>query len=208
MTATKFDEQRPRRWDAVVRLTHWSVVAAVVTNAIFAEGGSRAHVWVGYALAAILALRLLWGLVGPTEARFSAFPPSPRRALTHIREILAGDHRQFPSHNPLGALMVYAIWSCLGIMIASGIAMAGFADGPAAGPSHRNSANLKIERTAVAAGDRKERDEEREDGPLSELHEITANILYVLIALHLAGVLFETRRSGRQIVVAMLPGRR
>jgi cytochrome b len=73
----------------------------------------------------MLALRLLWGLVGPREARFSAFPPSLRRALAHIREIRAGKVHDQPSHNPLGALMVYAIWGTLGIIIASGIAMAG-----------------------------------------------------------------------------------
>ena len=49
---------------------------------------------------------------------------------------------------------------------------------------------------------------EHEEGPLVEIHEVAANLLYVLILLHLAGVVFETRRSGRQIVVAMLPGHR
>jgi cytochrome b len=39
-----------------------------------------------------------------------------------------------------------------------------------------------------------------------EMHEIAVNLLYVLIALHLAGVIFETRRSGREIVGAMIPG--
>ncbi|MDZ4277165.1 MAG: hypothetical protein U0995_14065 [Erythrobacter sp.] len=37
------------------------------------------------------------------------------------------------------------------------------------------------------------------------MHETAANLLYLLILLHLAGVLFETRRSGRQVLVAMLP---
>lgn len=39
-----------------------------------------------------------------------------------------------------------------------------------------------------------------------ELHEIAVNLLYLLIALHLAGVVFETRRSGREVVGAMIPG--
>jgi cytochrome b len=94
-------------------------------NGVFTEGGSWPHIWVGYALAGMLVLRLLWGLVGPREARFSAFPPSLPRALAHIREIKAGKVHDQPSHNPLGALMVYAIWGTLGIIIASGIAMAG-----------------------------------------------------------------------------------
>ncbi len=208
MTATTIEARPPRRWDTVVRFTHWAIVAAVMTNAIFTEGGSRAHIWIGYALTAILGLRLLWGLIGPPEARFSAFPPSPCRAFVHIREILAGEKHQYSSHNPLGALMVYAIWSCLAVMIATGIATAGFPGGLRADASHRRAREIQIERAGAAARDRKKRDEKREEGALSEVHEITANLIYVLIALHLAGVLFETRRNGRQIVVAMLPGRR
>ena len=73
--------------------------------------------WVGYALAATLALRLLWGVIGPPEARFSAFPPSPGRALDHIREIAEGRRSEHASHNPLGALMVYAIWSTLAAIV-------------------------------------------------------------------------------------------
>ena len=47
-----------------------------------------------------------------------------------------------------------------------------------------------------------------EEEGMEELHELAVNLLYLLIVLHIAGVLFETRRSGRQVVVAMLPGRR
>jgi cytochrome b len=81
--------QKQRRWDPVVKLTHWAVALAVLANAVIMDEGSAAHVWVGYALAAILALRLLWGLIGPAEARFSAFLPSPRTALAHVGDIAA-----------------------------------------------------------------------------------------------------------------------
>ncbi|MBB3955775.1 cytochrome b/b6 domain-containing protein [Novosphingobium sediminicola] len=188
----------PRNWDPVVKLTHWSIVAAVLANGALTEGGSWPHIWVGYALAGMLALRLLWGLVGPSEARFSAFPPSLSRALIHIREIRAGKVRDQPSHNPLGALMVYAIWGTLGIIIASGIAMAGL---PPRAVTHEHYA---VEQ--VAAHDDDER--EGEESPLGETHEAAVNLLYVLIVLHLGGVIFETRRSGRGLVLAMLPGRR
>ena len=104
-----------RCWDPLVRVTHWGVAAAVVANGLITEGGSLVHVWIGLAVAALLALRLIWGLVGPAEARFSAFPPSPRRAIAHVRDILAGRHVVHRSHNPLGALMVYALWATLAV---------------------------------------------------------------------------------------------
>lgn len=283
----------PRRWDPIVKLTHWGVVAAVIGNAIFTEEGSGWHIWVGYGLAALLALRLLWGLIGPDEARFSAFPPSPARALNHIGEIGRGEVTQHRSHNPLGALMVYAIWATLLVVCGTGIAMSG---PPPADPSavrgehgeggekrekgesdergaareseadeareqarraeageneeaeEREEAGARrpaglaattdraeareqagqaaVNARAVPSGaadamlattERGERaearesgegedGEEEEEGGLGEVHEIAVNLLYVLIALHLAGVVFETRRSGPQIVRAMVPG--
>lgn len=215
----------PRRWDPIVKLTHWGIVAAVIANAIGTEEGSGWHIWVGYGLAALLVLRLIWGLIGPAEARFSAFPPSPRRALAHLGEIRRGEVVEHTSHNPLGAMMVYAIWTCLGVIIATGIAMSGPppAD-PNASRDHDEHREQVVGTLAATNGrvDAEEEEHERredsgneeergegeheEEGPLTELHEVAVNLLYLLIALHLAGVVFETRRSGPHIARAMIPG--
>ena len=194
-------------WDPVVKITHWSIVTAIIANALVTEEGSGVHIWVGYALAAILALRLLWGLIGPAEARFSAFPPSLRQALGHVRDIRTGKKEVHRSHNPLGALMVYAIWSMLGVIIASGIAMAGppstaFLD--RAEWSGEVTQKLVVEQSD---GDEEAEGAEGEESVWEEVHETAVNLLYILIALHIAGVVFETRRSGREILLAMLPGR-
>ncbi|MEQ1726569.1 MAG: cytochrome b/b6 domain-containing protein [Sphingopyxis sp.] len=209
-----------RRWDPIVKLTHWGVVTIVIINALVVGEGSIAHVWAGYCLAALLALRLLWGFVGPEAARFSAFPPSSARAIAHIRDIAAGRKQEHRSHNPLGALMVYAIWTALAGVIATGVAMAG----PPTLPSAREMQSLQSltrgeggeagEHEQVArGGEGRESDEAEEEGEggetedaAEELHELFVNLLYVLIALHLMGVIFETRRSGAHIVRAMIPG--
>lgn len=193
-----------RRWDPIVRITHWSIALAVLANALVTEEGSGPHIWVGYGLAAILGLRLLWGFVGPAEARFAAFCPSPRKAIAHLHEIRAGQVTPHTSHNPLGALMIYAIWGCLLTIIATGIAMAGpppLQDKPEAA-EHRTTAVAPQRHEEEGEG---EEGEEGEEGPLGEIHETAANLLYLLILLHLAGVIFETRRSGRQVLVAMAP---
>ncbi len=214
---------KPRRWDPIVKLTHWGVVTAVIANAIFTEEGSGWHIWAGYGLAGLLALRLLWGLIGPAEARFTAFPPSPGRAAAHVGEIRRGDLVHRRSHNPLGALMAYAIWATLLVIVASGIAMSG--------PPPADPAAVKGEQSEEQAAKsdlpsfvlqtlippaRADEDEGEEAGEragenesdewLEEVHEIAVNLLYVLIALHLAGVVFETRRSGREVVGSMIPG--
>jgi cytochrome b len=223
----------PRRWDPIVKLTHWGVVTAVIANAIFTEEGSGWHIWVGYGLAGLLALRLLWGLIGPAEARFSAFPPSPARAVAHLAEIRRGEVVRHRSHNPLGALMAYAIWGTLLVIVGSGIAMSG--------PPPADPAAVQGEAGEGREGQRPEHEEEREEGRelsaklpgkvlglvippahaeeaeggggegkgdelFEEVHEIAVNLLYLLIALHMAGVIFETRRLGHEIVGAMIPG--
>jgi len=272
-------EQAPstlRRWDPIVKLTHWGIVVAVIGNALVTREGSGWHIWLGYGLVALLALRLLWGLIGPAEARFSAFPPSPARAFEHIGEIGRGEVHQHRSHNPLGALMAYAIWGTLLVIAGTGIAMSGpppadpwakrdehgaarseadeakdenesrerpsasaagtgengerqergeseeheqaeRQDGPrqppAVAPAPAATAlpvaagsPPPLRAVSVAVGEGAEDEEEEEEGGLGEVHELAVNLLYVLIALHLAGVLFETRRAGQQIVRAMIPG--
>lgn len=210
MTAT---EASPRPWDPVVRLTHWTIVAAVLLNALVLEKGEGPHIWVGYGLTAVLALRLVWGVIGPPEARFMAFPPSPARALAHLRDIRAGRKAPHVSHNPLGALMVYAIWATLAVIAVTGILMAngpgGDRGGATAAPPSTYAAPLETgARSFEEAGEEEEGDgEEGEEGLLGELHEAAATILYGLIVLHLAGVVFETRRTGRPIVRRMLSER-
>lgn len=207
----------PRRWDPLVKFTHWSVALAVLANALFTREGSTAHVWVGYSLAAILVLRLLWGFVGPEEARFTAFPPNPLKAIRHVGAIRRGEREEHRSHNPLGALMAYAIWATLAVIVASGIAMAGLPKSVPLNSFTSQSALDSSETNARAGDDRDEYREESENGgegeeegegeeALEEVHEAAVNLLYVLILLHIAGVVFETRRSGRQIVLAMIPG--
>lgn len=220
---------KPKRWDPIIKLTHWGIVAAVIGNAVVTEEGSGWHIWVGYGLAALLALRLLWGMIGPANARFSAFPPSPGRAIDHLGEISRGEVTRHQSHNPLGALMAYAIWATLLVITGSGIAMSGpppsdpsavsgeRGEGEGAGDRDKAEDDEQAMRpqaefgniviAPASANDSSEAGGESENEELlEEVHEIAVNLLYVLIALHLAGVIFETRRSGREIVEAMLPG--
>lgn len=102
-----------RVWDPLVRLTHWTIALVIVLNGILIDGDALAHIWIGYTALGLLALRLLWGLIGPENARFSSFPISLSDASRHIAGLKRGEHKTYRSHNPLGALMVYALWTML-----------------------------------------------------------------------------------------------
>ncbi|KNG92320.1 cytochrome b/b6 domain-containing protein [Pseudaestuariivita atlantica] len=98
-------------WDPLVRLIHWSLALTILLNGAFVEEESKAHEWIGYVALGLVGLRLVWALFGPAYARFSAFPPSPARAVRHLRAIVRGNRSVHLSHNPLGTLMVYNIWA-------------------------------------------------------------------------------------------------
>lgn len=209
---TAYSGVSSRRWDPLVRTTHWGVAAAILANGVFTREGSDWHIWVGYGAAALLALRLLWGLIGPAEARFSAFPPSPSRALKHVGDISAGRRTEHRSHNPLGALMVYALWGTLAVVTASGIAMSGPPDLRAT--AARPAPLTEVKGTERGGDDDDEAEASEAAGSeggedmLEEVHEAAANLLFILAGLHIAGVVFETRRSGVGVIRAMLPERR
>lgn len=199
------------RWDLLVRITHWGIAAGVIANRLVTEGGDTAHISIGYAVAALLALRLMWGLVGSAPARFSSFPPDPAAALRHIRNIRNGRVQAYRSHNPLGALMVYALWATLIVVAATGIVMAradSVTSRTAAQPA-RVYAEPRLLPFREEGRAREGREaEEREEGMVGEIHELAANLLLALAILHVAGVAFESRRGERGLVRAMITGSR
>jgi cytochrome b len=195
----------PALWDPVVRLTHWGIASAVLLNALVTEGGSLTHVSLGWVGMALLLLRLIWGVLGPAEARFSAFPPNPVAALRHLATLLAGAPREHRSHNPAGALMVYAFWVTLSAVIATGLVMTGGA----------TPMQVARDKAAVASGDWsalvKKSDSAEEDSGLrhtaEEIHTMAANLLLLLAVLHVAGVALESRAMRRNLLAPMLLGK-
>lgn len=97
-------------WDALVRLTHWSLAALVLWD-WFEDSGGPLHRNLGYLAAAIVVLRLAWACVGPRPARFADWWPTRTRVLAHLRELRRGNAPRRHGHNPLGALMMIALWS-------------------------------------------------------------------------------------------------
>jgi cytochrome b len=95
-------------WDPLVRLFHWSL-AACVLGAFMVEEGDTAHQLLGYTAVALVAFRVLWGLVGPRHARFSTWVRGPRAVATYLRERLPGRSQRRLGHNPAAAVMILVL---------------------------------------------------------------------------------------------------
>jgi cytochrome b len=96
-------------WDPFVRVFHWSLVALFATAYVTGDEIERVHIAAGYAIAGLLALRIVWGFVGPRHARFADFVRSPREAFDYLRDVLLLRARRYVGHNPAGGLMVVAL---------------------------------------------------------------------------------------------------
>lgn len=96
-------------WDPFVRIFHWSLVALFAIAFFTGDDAERVHVAAGYGIAGLLALRIVWGFVGPCHARFADFVRSPRATLTYLREEALFRGRRYIGHNPAGGLMVVAL---------------------------------------------------------------------------------------------------
>ena len=98
-----------RIWDPFVRVFHWSLVASFALAWIAAEDVQILHIWAGYAAASLIALRLIWGVVGTRYARFGQFIRTPSAVAAYLRDIVTGREARYLGHNPAGGLMIIAL---------------------------------------------------------------------------------------------------
>lgn len=113
-----------RVWDLPTRLFHWALLVCVVGSVVTAKVGGNATEWhfrLGLAVLALLVFRLVWGLVGGRWSRFASFIRTPGAVLRYLRgEHHEGDHFEV-GHNPLGALSVLGLLAILLAQVATGL---------------------------------------------------------------------------------------
>lgn len=108
-------------WDPFVRLFHWSLVTLFIVA--FATGDEIAglHIGAGYAIAVLVILRIIWGFVGPRNARFASFIRPPGEVLAFVRQSLRLSAPRCLGHNPAGGAMIVAMFGLLAYVSVTGI---------------------------------------------------------------------------------------
>ena len=115
----------PRRvWDLPTRAFHWTLAAAVIALVVTAKVGGNAMLWhmrLGLLVLALLAFRLVWGVVGGRWSRFTSFVYAPATLLRYLRgDHRPGDHFEV-GHSPLGALSVFGLIAVLLVQVGTGL---------------------------------------------------------------------------------------
>jgi cytochrome b len=179
-----------RVWDPLVRIFHWSLVAAFATAFIVEDDLLGVHVWAGYLVLALVAVRLVWGLVGTRHARFSDFVRSPSTVLAYLGDALRLRAGRFLGHNPAGGAMVVALLLLVGATGLCGLALYGAQE--LSGPLAPLMSGL-----SPAWGE-----------ALEETHEVLANLTLAVIVVHVAGVIFSSLSHRENLIWSMFTGRK
>jgi cytochrome b len=178
-----------RVWDLPTRLFHWLLALAVIGSVVSAWVGGNAMVWhfrLGYCIFALLAFRVLWGLVGGRWSRFASFIYAPGTVLRYLRgQTQAGEHLDV-GHNPTGSFSVFALLAVLLVQVATGLV----ADDEIANVGPLN----KFVSSAVA-------------GQASSWHkEVGQWLIIALVVLHVAAIVYYLVRKHINLVRPMLSG--
>ena len=196
-----------RVWDPWVRIFHWGLVAAFATAWLTAEEVQPVHEVAGYAVAGLVAFRLVWGFVGSRYARFAQFLKGPRATLAYLGDMRRGKERRYLGHNPAGAAMILAL-----LVLLSGTAFTGWL------MEEPERVAMLPDVSWIAAPARADEDgaansEAGEygaggevEGPLKEVHEVLANLLLLLVVLHIGGVVLASFRHHENLARAMITG--
>ena len=197
-------------WDPWVRIFHWSLAASVIFMLFTGWFGLERsqlfrcfHDDVGQVIAALVAFRILWGVMGSSNARLWVLFKNPIAAFQHIRDLFfRRTAAQERGHNAAGSWAVLAMLVLLGFQAASGYLISDTDNGDVTGPLFY-SYSVESELPSFVSGfTRGELSEQ-----LLELHYLNADLLTILAIVHVVMVLLYLILAKQNLVLPMLTGK-
>ncbi|MBK5938751.1 cytochrome b/b6 domain-containing protein [Halochromatium roseum] len=218
-------------WDIFVRVFHWTLAVGFFV-AYFSEDVELLHVWTGYLIGVLVLARIIWGFVGPQHARFSDFAFPLKAVLAYLIDLVRFKAIRHIGHSPAGAVMVWALLAGMLAIVGSGLVLYALEEnaGPLAGfvstdEFNQGAAPFALVSTAQADDDDEEHGERAGEGYTErgsgqreaqegaeelweELHEAFANLVLILVLLHIVGVVFASIVTRENLPRSMVTGRK
>ena len=172
-------------WDLPTRLFHWAIVL-LVPALWWTQKIERLdlHILLGETMMGLILFRLIWGVIGSSTARFAGFVRGPGAVLNYLR----GRAGAVFGHNPVGGWSVMLMLLLLAVQVGLGLFVSD-EDGLNSGPlSHL----ISYESARI----------------LAHRHETLFYVLLVIIALHVAAILYYLLVRRDDLVTPMVTGRR
>lgn len=179
-------------WDLPTRVFHWSLVFFVLlswfTGDDDAEGTAFIlHVFSGYAVFLLVIFRVFWGFAGNRFARFASFLVGGRAVGRHLGSVLRFKPEKHLGHNPAGGWMIVALLGVLGVTTVTGL----MAAAENAGALLHGIVPVFLSKGAAGVH-----------------HILGENLILLLVAIHLLGVIVESLLERQNLARAMVDGRK
>jgi len=119
-------------WDLPVRLFHGLLAltfvgAFTIANVVDDDSALfSAHMLLGLVMTFMVALRIIWGLVGTKHARFADFAYGPKSVWAYLRDVFRGKPTHHAGHNPGSSVAIFLMLlfvlglGVTGVLMASG----------------------------------------------------------------------------------------
>ncbi|MFM9858740.1 cytochrome b/b6 domain-containing protein [Pseudoxanthobacter sp. M-2] len=214
-----------RVFSPLVRIGHWGGALAFLVAYVTAGRPLSLHTRVGYALAAYVVWRLVWGLVGPARSRFADLMSSPRAYYEDLMGLLRARPIRHVGLGPIGSLL--AVSMLVSIVLASVAGVVTLAqrhgDGPLAAfigsvPEPVPNAITRfgedggmtiIPRTDRASIDTGAEHPDVKPGRwIKRVHGTLSLLALWLVVLHIVHVLYASVVRGENLLYDMVTGRR
>jgi cytochrome b len=182
-----------KAWDWPTRAFHWALVVCIVSAWASINLADRIgditliwHRWNGFAILVLIVFRVIWGFVGSSTSRFSAFLIWPWTALRFALESARGHTKPYLGHNPVGTWMILALLGTVFIQATIGL----------------------FSVTETVAGPLKRLIDHDTSEQITKLHARGVYVIAMLVVIHVsANVLYGTIKK-EPLIRAMITGKK
>lgn len=170
-----------------VRLYHATLaslaILAYLTGEVF-----PVHAWLGYGVAFVIAARLAWAIGGERQFGLTRFYPD----FSGLKLKGAATHPAISRSLMLGIALTLVTATGTGIVMDGGRSLPSLSADMAAASAIADGRTESI-RARDHDNDDDETEHEGEEGPLSEMHELSANLLLLFVGLHVTYLILLKR---------------
>jgi cytochrome b len=160
-------------WTLPTRIFHWLFVTLILGAWISVQEDRWLswHAAIGSAFGVLVLFRIVWGYMGPHYSRFGDFTLSFEALKEYLLSILNPTHH-YVGHNPAASFVMVAMLLTVILAVFTGVLTYGIQE---------NRGVLAFLHTGYF----------RDMKAFKEVHEFFVNLLWVLIAAHVGGVLVD-----------------
>ncbi len=214
-----------RVFSPLVRIGHWGGALAFLVAYVTAGRPLSLHTRVGYALAAYVVWRLVWGMVGPARSRFADLMSSPRAYYEDLMGLLRARPIRHVGLGPIGSLI--AVSMLVSIVLASVAGVVTLAQRHGEGPfaaiigtvpepvpsaitQYVEDGGMTIiprtDRASIDSGG--EHPDVKPGRWIKRIHGTLSLLALWLVILHIVHVLYASVVRGENLLYDMVTGRR